>query len=85
MHTITLKLQETTFRKVEKAMKNFDYSTKTDFIREAIRDKLKELEREKAWKNFEKLKGASPIKYSDEEYMKIREKVGEEFMKKFKD
>jgi metal-responsive CopG/Arc/MetJ family transcriptional regulator len=85
MHTITLKLQETTFRKVEKAMKNFDYSTKTDFIREAIRDKLKGLEREKAWKQFEKFSGTAPVKYSEEESRKIREKTGEEFIKKFQD
>lgn len=82
MHTVTLKLQENTFRKVERAMKNFDYSTKTDFIREAIRDKLKELEREKAWKKFEKLKGAAPKKYSEDETKRIWEKIGEEFMKK---
>lgn len=85
MHTITLKLQDNTFKKVEKVLKEFDYSTKTDFIREAIRDKLKELERERAWKKFEKLRGTAPVKYSDEESRRIREKVGEEFMKKFQD
>lgn len=85
MHTITLKLQGSTVKKVEKLMNEFDYSTKTDFIREAIREKLKRLERERAWKKFEKLKGTAPVKYSDEESRRIREKVGGEFIQKFKD
>ena len=83
MKTITLKLQESTAKKVEKSLKEFDYSTKTDFIREAIREKLKVLEKERAWKKFEKLRGTAPVKYSDKEYRKIKEKVAEDFIKKF--
>ena len=37
-------------KRVERDIKEFNYSTKTEFIREAIRDKLKENERERQWK-----------------------------------
>lgn len=83
MQVITLKLQDSTARKMEKTMKAFDYVTKTDFIREAIRDKLRALEREKALLKLKSLQGKAPVKYSDEEFRKIREKVGEELFKEF--
>ena len=46
--TICLRLDVALSKQIERDMKEFKYSTKTDFIREAIRDKLKQLAEEKA-------------------------------------
>jgi metal-responsive CopG/Arc/MetJ family transcriptional regulator len=43
MESISLKLEKEFLQNIEKAMKKHNYSTKTEFIREAIRDKIKEL------------------------------------------
>ncbi|MGA2130235.1 MAG: ribbon-helix-helix domain-containing protein [Candidatus Pacearchaeota archaeon] len=43
METISLKLEKAFLQEIEKVMKKHNYTTKTEFIREAIRDKLKEL------------------------------------------
>lgn len=45
METISLKLEKAFLAEIEKVMKKHNYTTKTEFIREAIRDKLKELEK----------------------------------------
>lgn len=61
MHNISIKLENTIAKKIEKAMGEFNYSTKTEFIRDAIRDKLKGLEeerkKEKAWQALFAMKG----------------------------
>ena len=53
MEHISLKLEDSIARQVEQSMKEFNYTTKTEFIRDAIRGKLKELkaeqDKEKAW------------------------------------
>lgn len=43
MESISLKMEAHFLQEIEKAMKKHNYSTKTEFIREAIRDKMKEL------------------------------------------
>ncbi len=46
MESISLKLEKAFLQDIEKVMKKHNYSTKTEFIREAIRDKIKELEKQ---------------------------------------
>ncbi|HLC36837.1 MAG TPA: hypothetical protein VJK05_04500 [archaeon] len=68
-------------------MKEFNYSTKTEFIRDSIRDKLKQLaeerEKKKAWQALYAargiFKGQGKAK-TDEEFRKLTEKAGEEFL-----
>lgn len=43
MENISLKLEKTFLKEIEKLMKKHNYMTKTEFIREAIRDKIKKL------------------------------------------
>lgn len=83
MESVTIKLQEETSKEMEKLAKRFHYSTKTDFIREAIRDKIKQLEYEEFVKKLEKYKGAAKVKISDEEYERVREEIGRKYTKKF--
>ena len=44
MEAVSLKLEDTFLRDIEKTMKKFRYTTKTEFIRESIRDKINDLE-----------------------------------------
>ena len=46
MENLSLKLEEKVARQIEKRMGEFHYSTKTEFVREAIRDKLRSFEAE---------------------------------------
>lgn len=50
METVSIKLESAMARQIEKDMKEFRYSTKTEFIRDSIRGKLKQNEEERAQK-----------------------------------
>lgn len=70
------------FKEIESIIKK-DYGTKTDFIREAVRDKIKEIRKEKALETLARNFGKSRKKVSDKELEKAREIVGKKFLKKF--
>ncbi|MEK6934394.1 MAG: ribbon-helix-helix domain-containing protein [Nanoarchaeota archaeon] len=82
MESITIKVEEELSKEIDKAMKP-DYSTKTEFIREAIRDKIKEIRREKAIDELKKYFGKAKITTSSKEERDIREEVGKKFAKSF--
>ena len=82
MESITIKVEDNLAKEVDIAMKR-DYSTKTEFVREAIRDKLKEIRKEKAIDELRKYFGKSKSKTTYTEERKIRKDVGREFAKKF--
>jgi len=44
MENISLKLEKEFLKSIESLMKKHNYMTKTEFIREAIREKMKKLE-----------------------------------------
>ncbi len=87
MEHVSIKLETTMAKQIEKDMKEFNYSTKTEFIRESVRDKLKQLAEEKAkkkaWKALYNARGIFKGKgkaKTDEEFYKLREEAGKEFM-----
>lgn len=82
MESITIKVEEDFAEEIEKAMRPL-YSTKTEFIREAIRDKIKLQRREEIAERLKKSFGIAKTNTSDEELRVIREKVGKEYAKKF--
>jgi len=84
METISLKLDSEFLEDIEEVMKKHRYTTKTEFIREAIRDKIKDLEKEAAKKRALALYGASKIKTTDEQLHKAREEAMNELEKRFK-
>jgi Arc/MetJ-type ribon-helix-helix transcriptional regulator len=75
METICIKIEDNLLGRINQDMEERGYTTKTEFIREAIRKKLEDDEREKLIKEFLKFKGKSPRKTTDEERAKTREKV----------
>lgn len=84
METISLKLEEGLLREVDQKLKKNRYSTRTEFIRDAIREKLSDLEKDEILKSLVKLRGSSKRKTSDEQLHIAREKAFEELEKKFK-
>lgn len=89
METISLKIDENMEKKISVIMKEFNFSTKTEFIREAIRKNLHEYELEKEkkeqWKKLLSMKGAFKGKtknLSDEEFDKFRNEITTKFIEK---
>ena len=82
MESITIKVQDDMAKEIDKLSKP-DYSTKTDFIREAIRDKIKEIRKEKALEALQKHFGKARTKTTYKEERKIREEVGKKYAKEF--
>lgn len=87
MENISLRLDSSLSKQIEKDMKEFKYSTKTEFIRDAIRTKLRELqeerERKKAWKALYSARGIFKGKgkaKTDEEFRRLTEKAAEEYL-----
>ncbi len=78
METLSIKLEEEFAEDIKKIMRKHHYTTKTEFIREAIRDKVKELENEEALKRVKKFYGASKRKTTDEQLHKAGERAFEE-------
>lgn len=75
METVSLKLGESFVGDMEKIMQRHRYTTKTEFIREAIREKMHSLEKEEALLRARKLYGASKRKTTDAQLHKAREKA----------
>jgi Arc/MetJ-type ribon-helix-helix transcriptional regulator len=81
MDIISIKLDEALNKEMEQVMKPY-YTTKTEFIREAIRDKIREEKRkkyvQKVRDNLGKGKGTAKNDFSDRE---IRELAFEDLAK----
>ena len=83
METVSVKFEDNFLGDIEKTMKKHRYSTKTEFIREAIRDKINDLEKEELLKNIKKLYGSSKRKTTDKELHIAGEKVFKSLEKKY--
>lgn len=81
MEPITVKFENEFIQYIEKIMKKHRYATKAEFIREAIRDKIKYLERQNLLERAKSLYGSSRRKTTDEQLHKVREEIFEELEK----
>lgn len=81
METVSVKFQEDVLKKMDKAQEQHNFNSRTEFIREAIRDKLEELNKKDLIKEFLKLRGKAKVKTSFEEERKIKKEVSKELMK----
>ncbi|MFH1211210.1 MAG: ribbon-helix-helix domain-containing protein [archaeon] len=88
METICLKMEENMLKDMDNVLKNNWYSTRTEFIREAIREKLSEIEREEAIKKLAAMRGAFKPKHKlskeeeEEKYDRVRQEVFEKTVMK---
>lgn len=53
METVTLKMEESLLEAIDKSLSKNRYSTRTEFIRESVRHRLTELEKEEAIRKIE--------------------------------
>ena len=84
MEQVCIRFEEDFLQAMEKAMKRNGYATKTEFIRESVRERLKNLEKEEALARLRKLYGSSKRKTTDEDLHKAGEKAFKEMEEKFK-
>jgi Arc/MetJ-type ribon-helix-helix transcriptional regulator len=58
MNTISLKMDNSLLKEIDSKLKKHRYSTRTEFIRDSIREKLTELEKQEAIKKLREFKGS---------------------------
>jgi len=87
MDVLTVRLDDNISKKIEVILKEFNYSTKTDFVREAIRTKVVEMEEQRnkkeALKNLEKYFGSVKTGRTVEENNVLIKQAGNEFLREF--
>ena len=67
METISLKMESSLLTGIDDALEKHRYSTRTEFIRDAIRDKLNDLEKEEVIRKLAAYKGRFHSPLSDEQ------------------
>ena len=83
METISLKMQSGLLSEVDMILKKQRYATRTEFIRDAIRNQLRMLEREAALQKLDLLKGkykGKTNKFTDDQ---LRERNTKSVLQKF--
>ena len=81
---VTFKMKHDFLDEVDKTAKSAGFQNRTEFIRNALREKVDEAKLKQVMMEIAHLKGASKKKTSDEEYEKIREMAFEEISNKLK-
>lgn len=79
-----MKLDGALLGEIDRKLSHYRYSTRTEFIRDAIRSKLTELEKRELLKEIDRLYGASKRKTTDEQLHEAGEKAFKEIEKRFK-
>ena len=84
MESITIKMEKELVNEIDSKLKENRYSTRTEFIRDAVRHKLSQMEKEVIFRKLEQakgsLKGKAKTNRSEED---VREEVAREIAKKF--
>ena len=77
METISLKLEEGILEEIDLKLASHRYSTRKEFIRDAIREKLSEHEKNELLKTVAQLRGSSKKTTTDEQLHTAREQAFE--------
>jgi len=80
------RMEDELLKKIDYCMKEFNYSTKAEFIRESVREKISRLEEKRRkdaqWDKLLAMRGTLKGRgFTEEEFERFREKVGEEYIK----
>lgn len=81
---ITVKLEEVFLGDIDAIVKKEGYQNRTEFIRNALREKIEEIKLKKAMMELAPLKGIAKKKTVENSYEKIRAKAFEEISKKLR-
>lgn len=83
METVTFKLHEKVLKNIDNILVPLHFSNRTEFIREAVREKLNQIETERFMKRLAMHKGTAKVRVNDERLHEIRDEVAKEYAKKF--
>ena len=83
MQLITFKMKEPSLKRLDEICRTFDFASRTEFMRQAIRKMVEEYEYRIAIRNLKKLRGSAKTITSDEELEKIKEEVARELHPEF--
>jgi metal-responsive CopG/Arc/MetJ family transcriptional regulator len=78
MKAISLKMDDDLLEEIDAKLQEHRYSTRTEFIRDAIREKLTELEKQRLLQQLDEVHGRSTGQTTDEELHAIREALAKE-------
>jgi len=67
VETVSLKMENELLQEIDSKIKGHRYSTRTEFIRDAIREKLSDLEKEDVIRKLAEFKGSLKAKRNDNE------------------
>jgi metal-responsive CopG/Arc/MetJ family transcriptional regulator len=81
---ITVKMDDVFLNDIDNIVKQAGYQNRTEFIRNALREKVEEYNLKKAMIELSKMRGKSKKKTTDSELELIRERAFVELEKKFK-
>ncbi len=84
MENVCVKFEENFLWDIERTMKNHRYSTKTEFIRETVREKVNELKKEELLRRAARMRGVSKLKTTDEELHKARKRLAKRYGERFR-
>jgi metal-responsive CopG/Arc/MetJ family transcriptional regulator len=84
LETISLKMEKAILQEIDRKLPSYRYSTRTEFIRDAIRSKMSELEKRELLKAVDKIYGASKRKTTDRQLHEAKERAFEDLEKRFK-
>lgn len=84
MEVISLKMDKSILAEIDKKLSKYRYSTRTEFIRDAIRSRLSDLEKKEMLNEISRLYGASKRKTTDKQLHTEGEKAFKELEKRFK-
>lgn len=81
MDVFTIKIEEGVLNEIDEILAKHRYSTRTEFVRDAIRQKLAELEKEDLLRKLAAVRGASRHRTTDGQLHQAREKLAKEKIK----
>lgn len=80
METVSIRFQEDILKKMDDVISEHNFNSRTEFIREAVRDKLSELSKDELIDEFLKFRGKAKNKTTNEQNLASKEAISKEFM-----
>ena len=80
MDAITVRFQNNVLKKIDQSIVEHNFNSRTEFIREAVRDKLATLSKDDLINEFLKFRGKAKKSTTYEDNLKTKEIVGKELM-----
>jgi Arc/MetJ-type ribon-helix-helix transcriptional regulator len=81
MEPVSVKFQKDVLHKIDKSITKHNFNSRTEFIRESVRDKLSELSKEDLLKEFLQCRGKAKRKTTYADNKKTKELISKELMK----